>query len=286
MGPSWSGMLSGVVSLIVSHFRPRDGEVLTICDFMIALKPIQRLFDLTIIDLQIDMSESPLANYEDMEDVNLTHLETLDVRDLECFEPIDTILCAVGTRLKLMAITRCVTSHIQSFRGSLHLEGISGNILQLLCCWNGKELFITRCPGFNDHTLEDIGYWHANCVPNLHTLCISDCLNISSAGLKQLVRDRCSLSDSDGQFLLKKLSVSWDVPHITPKDRLWFTKKLRRFGYRNPDLLYSEPGPTDGLGSDLGGSGSDSDGTDSDDSEYGSDDSVSDTSSGLTNYSL
>jgi hypothetical protein len=181
-----------------------------------------------------------------------------------------------------------VTSHVQDFRGSLHLEDISANILELLRCWNGKQLFITRCPGLNDRTLEDIGHRHANCAPNLHSLFIYDCPNISSAGLKQLVRDRRSLSDSDGRFPLKKLSVSWDVPHITPKDRLWFTKKLRRFGYRNPDLyyLYSEPGPTDGPSSDFGGSGSDSDGTDSDDSEYGSNDSVSDTSSRLTNYSL
>jgi hypothetical protein len=86
LGPSWSGMLSGIQSLIVSHFRPRDGEALTICDFMIPLNPIQRLLNLTIVDLQIDISESPLASYDDKNNVKLTELETLDVRDLERFE--------------------------------------------------------------------------------------------------------------------------------------------------------------------------------------------------------
>jgi hypothetical protein len=279
-------MLFGVQSLIVSHFRPRDGEVLTICDFMIPLKPIQSLFDLTVVDLQIDMSESPLARYEDMEDVNLTDLETLDVCDLECFDPVNTILTAVGTRLKSTSITRCVTSDVHDFRGCLNLEGINCNISQLLRCWNGKKLFVSHCPGFDDSVLEDIGLIHdrngvfsIRRAANLHTLSISDCSNVSAAGLKRLVRGRRCLSDSEGQLALKKLFVSGDVPHITPKDRLWFTKKLLCFGYRGPELDSDS-----GSAVDSNGSGTDSD--DTDDTVYDSDASVSDTSSGITNYSV
>ena len=96
-GPSWSEMLSGVQRLTVLHFRPRDVEALTICDFMTPLESIQRLLDLTIVDLQIDMSESPLASYDDIQEVDLSELEYLHLRNLKCFEPIDTLLSFVGT---------------------------------------------------------------------------------------------------------------------------------------------------------------------------------------------
>jgi hypothetical protein len=279
-GPSWSGMLFGIRSLTVSHFRPRDGESLTISDFMIHLKPILRLFDLTIIDLQI---ESPLPSYEDMRDVTLTELKSLDLRDLECSELIDTIISAATMGLKSTTITRCVISDVNEFTGRLHLEGIKSNFWEHLQCWHGKELLVSRCPGFNDDTLEEIGIVRDRdsrlpCAPRLCTLVISDCPNISAAGLKQFVRDRRSLADSDGHVPLRKLFVFGDVPHISSEDRLWFTKKLSHFGYRGPELdLDFDSGSTVDL---------DGPGTDSDDSVYESDASVSDTSSAVTNYGL
>jgi hypothetical protein len=254
---------------------------------MVPLKPILRLRDLTIIDLQIDISESPLANYEDLQNVKLTELETLGVRDLEpfrvkpinfrdveWFEPVDTILSAVGMKLKSTTITRCVTSYVNDFYGRLYLEGIvKDNIWQLLQCWYGQELYVSRCPGFTDYTLADIGDRHADCAPNLHTLVISDCSNISTEGLKQLVGGRRRIP-------LKKLFVSGKVPQIKWKDQLWFTKALHHFDYRGPEL---DPDSGSGSGSTVNSNGS---GTDSDDSVYDSDALVSDTSSSLTNYSL
>jgi hypothetical protein len=105
---------------------------------------------------------------------------------------------------------------------------------------------------------------------NLDTLFISDCPNISAAGLKRLVRERRKSTGRVRLSPLKKLFVSGDFPYISLNDRFWFTKKLHRFGYRGQELESDSSASVDSDGS---GTDSDESGTDSDESGADSDDS-------------
>ena len=237
----WAHMFPNLLGLAVSRFKSGPRDSFTARDLMSPLVELP-LESLRITDLDL----APLPSRSDPIAV-LDHLSFLALEDLPIIERMNDILDFLST-VDEITMTRCVTSHLptlSTYDAELRLDdiGIHHDLAPVLLRWQGRELDVNNCSGFNNAVLalmsarnaETGRFIYARYVRRLR---ITDCPCFTVAALKHLVDVRRKPPAQNPANIpltthFRELSVTGDVPRLSSEDRHWFHDLVPDFRYHS-----------------------------------------------------
>jgi hypothetical protein len=234
----WMDKISSVVTLTISHFKPRPGESFSTYDILLPLTAIH-IGALHLTDVVLHPSPEDL----EIPDLAFTGLAFEDMHDPRIMDQIMHLLRAPCQ----IWFTCCTFGGIpDTFRhfgdasigGSLVFTDIDQDITPLLRVWDAHNLYIKQCPGFDDTTLDTMGSEENGTfayATYMRTLLIIDSSNFSIAALRRFVESRLHLPPDNGNqwnpiaTRVQRLCLYDNVPSISEADRAWFVANVPRF---------------------------------------------------------
>jgi hypothetical protein len=222
--------------MAISHYRPLPGESFSSIDFILPIIALPSLGTLRINDVTLHPSPSTLGQTllitTEEGDIQISHMHD--------FKPIADILDLLPNNLEI-TLTRCAMGHPRgpfNTDGYLTLRDIEANedLVPLLRCWQGEELFFNNCAGLNDAVLDLMATVEAEgytCAPRMAELSIENCPNFSAAALRRLVDARLQVFEERVFPGMNLLHISGLAPDISTEDQRHMAQYAYRFEY-NP----------------------------------------------------
>jgi hypothetical protein len=218
-------------NLAISHYTPLPGELFSSTNFMLPIITLPKLGTLHINDVSLHSSPSTLTASLPLTDgIRFSH-----IRD---FEPIADMLGLLPEDLDI-SLTRCAIGQPKgafNWDGRLTLCDIEADedLVPLLCCWEGGDLSVDNCPGFNDAVLDLMATVVAGkyvCAPRVGDLDITDCPNFSAAALMRLVSARLEVSNGRIYPGFIGVCISGLAPDISTEDQEQISQHVYQFNY-------------------------------------------------------
>jgi hypothetical protein len=170
---------------------------------------------------------------EATEDLDSFEIGTMALKNLSA-KLTDTILSSY-TYVESLEITNCYASNIDqmpvTYALTLRDIGVDQSIERVIQMWNGWELYVNNCPGFNDTALQMMGKiviedgddrkWDVQ---------IHQCNYFSVKALKKLVKIRNKEPQKGPR--LRSICVNATFP-LPEEDLYWFSKRVGYFEWVN-----------------------------------------------------
>ncbi|EIW76507.1 hypothetical protein CONPUDRAFT_76833 [Coniophora puteana RWD-64-598 SS2] len=215
--------------LYITRYHPAEpSHLMSALDLLIPLSLLNEKVNIrpTIFDVAFDPQsfewcsrvETPL------------HFESADLADMD--GPfIPTFFRCVSQPLGHLTLRRCEILPDTNIRSRfIRLKGIASasSMLNVLKTWNGQNLGITDCPGFNDEVLRDLTDGNPACYQHLRALLVTGATYTAEA-FKCMVERRYPAGPPSTQ---ERWSI--DVkngPELTAELRSWFEARVPSFSW-------------------------------------------------------